>query len=1183
MVDQYIKARLEEAKRIASEVNLPYQLVFYLNEFDKATGIEGSWTQNVTTVLGGKKVPCSKPQSFLNGQIFEKDENGAFCRPRRLHPNNRFRDFKELGSVKGYGYNTGIYGTPVNTPDGRTLHFGVIDIDHNKEDIWASLRSLNILKNAMIIRTPSHNGGHIPFFSYKPIKTTTLKLDGETIGDLKAEGGQVLLPGSKVDFEKIYSELSAEELAKKRPLEELQAFKDEWNYEIIQFGEIVILEGDYAKEFRKVNILLTSNNTSVRKQNHSGSFAPPFLSLESSFPDPETALTETFNPITGETLIEVFTRFPEHERAAFEPDFNYGKHDISTADFAFAVFLFSEDCMLSREEAAQVFLACRTAKLSRYPNPIEYLNNTINKAYIQNTARSRYDQEEFIAQKAEELPSLTSDFITLKDFPDELPDTPYVLIKGLPRAGKTTRGLQYGIDHGGFTYVVHNHKLGDHILDMIGDMTEGDKTAVHIEGKSNCCLKKGKQKCKCGECPLNPNNGYHDDQATSMGAYEALAKHLFEEYPVLDRGVISKLVRQKYIRKGKYCTYYLLHIAETFADICVTVPQFLCAEGDEPIQQVSPRSMIIFDEDPSCAHFTPNSIPVVTVSRNESFAVEDHITPMMHPALYKVTKFLEAKLNVTQRKMYYDKHMYEICLMLWEVSKNIKMHIKIKEDQNKIPDEDKAKLENNPNYYLDRALEYLAVQSFADELNDEEKAKIIEKLKEYLREENFASNNCKIDTVFEAVLYPHDEIRLSTQSTRQKSETYLIADESKVIRSLPEHDKVLYIGATVAGQFLDSLAGDPSLVTKLYVTKFPYYSNFNFVTFDMRRPRGKPASAIPVLNNLTYDITARNHVKLENMDAPIPAIYCVASKSEQMITYDTLGDTIVSIRDAGLDDIRRRSERTGNTLCVYNNSTLARGQDVEFIHVLLYANPFFKTPFWTALYNQAKDDVSEDWEKVIEYQRIRESIYSDEMTNMVLRIAPVTPDTRHMRKTIFVDEAHIKYLAPSIIENCEFYTFTADDIEEPDNAFYETVQDIIDEESKIQFRVKMGDYYGKVLNARDSRLEELELKKESKVAQNLDASLVEAIKHLFDELGNGGLDMFEDVPYIKSKSLMSLIDKLESVKVDKKLKRSLIPHAKTVGVVSDMPEGFTIPGAHHNVKFIRINVAQCEEYMSRFE
>jgi len=269
-----------------------------------------------------------------------------------------------------------------------------------------------------------------------------------------------------------------------------------------------------------------------------------------------------------------------------------------------------------------------------------------------------------------------------------------------------------------------------------------------------------------------------------------------------------------------------------------------------------------------------------------------------------------------------------------------------------------------------------------------------------------------------------------------------MSDDS--LYQVPEADNLMVIGATQSEKFVRDFAGKKGItdIHKISVTGFPFSMNYLFLRLIGPSPE-KRKKIIEDHPDAKIDITAaqkkqftkmiRAQVKRNNLRASKhPALVVTASKKKQEKWFKNLGAGSTIITNHDIEGVWSQVYCAGNVGIFTQNSTISRGIDIPFFDLTYFAPGGFATPQQTAKIQvlieeksdlietqqqqgNKKPDTSDIDAQIKSLWKEIKAIQSDEITNNILRSAPIRSDPSEQRlKVVVMCEKDYQKLDPRI-------------------------------------------------------------------------------------------------------------------------------------------------------------------------
>ena len=550
--------------------------------------------------------------------------------------------------------------------------------------------------------------------------------------------------------------------------------------------------------------------------------------------------------------------------------------------------------------------------------------------------------------------------IIVDKLPEDLPTEPIIVIKGPPRIGKTYWAAKQLVKAREGNYITHRHSIVQHAIEAFRN--EGGQYAVWLEGKHRRGMCR-KERPNCSNCEFCPH-----DKHSFMELKETASK-LLSQHKILTKDLVPY----------DLCPYYILKLAEESANYCFTVVNFI-----EDIQQ---RSLTVFDEDPTLAHFYP---PSAELFRFKKARNEYKIDNSLGKAFDRASPIRTA---ISEK----DRPREEDTALLWAIdtlggineSINITMSSK-----------------SDPEQCYEQMANELASRECNFSLDIKEKA--LRKLDDYHIPDPNSENDIK--KLIAAILdtYQKKPLHLISSGGSGYSSVYLIGDASTPVIDMgwtdtakaPGH-KILIIGNTLAELFGKSL-GDAVV---LEIQEFKYRKNYVVVAIDS----GDEDAYRGDVKNQRLKIRKIMKAVADDPDSKTrrPIMALVGSKEHQERLMRSLGGIAHASQEEG-EMGQQWNHRGGYVNIFYQNSVVSRGLDVPQYNVICVHDTDFIQPYWAA----ARDAGDENAGAMLN------SIMMDETTNSVLRISPIMAGNELQPKIVIITRADlwkVRYLDEQVV------------------------------------------------------------------------------------------------------------------------------------------------------------------------
>jgi hypothetical protein len=531
-------------------------------------------------------------------------------------------------------------------------------------------------------------------------------------------------------------------------------------------------------------------------------------------------------------------------------------------------------------------------------------------------------------------------------------DVKYLVGKGLPREGKSHKGLEELTESDTGIYLSAKHEIVDQSFNNF--VCPAFKTAVKMEGKIRLC---NTGKHNCSTCPMKPD----EDDPDHIGYFYQMkiSESLLWEHKKLSSKDVKSAETESILKKyGGLCRYYTLKFAMETANYVFTVPQI-----HVPKERVE---LLVVDEDPTLSYYYPQPKGIYSFMHLPK-DTSDHIE-------IPDFQFIVDEIDQKTRKGASERDILKAIhtLDLWgEILVSFK----------------KGEIDSD---YIIKALDKTPVPVFED--RDAAYSAISKRL---VGDERSG--------VFDAVFYPA-LIRFYLETGKYTNTIFAIADSEHQVREFPASERTLFIGATMAEKIAMTCA--PGACRALEFKSFWYAKNFAII----------PVKAVAkVLNNgKEYERVSREKTQqflltiAETLTRNnIPSIIITGSKkvlrNVESDQRDMNVSPMVSLQETRdeLDD----NVLTGRSTIIVANGSVSRGIDLDIFDVTLFHHADFSTPYWSAMefYWKSKGD-----EKSQGYAYIREQILIDETVNLAFRIAPVKGNWEGYPKILFIPEYYLE-------------------------------------------------------------------------------------------------------------------------------------------------------------------------------
>jgi len=540
-----------------------------------------------------------------------------------------------------------------------------------------------------------------------------------------------------------------------------------------------------------------------------------------------------------------------------------------------------------------------------------------------------------------------------------------ILIYGLPRQGKTRWAIYQLAQARSGIYLTHRHEIIKHALNIFQSLTE-EKTCVWLEGKVRTC-RTGKMNCQ--SCLMKPDNTKEEN--ISYLDLEAIVEDLLDKYKVLTKERILEAETPELIREyGGLCPYHCLKIAANKARFIFSVPQLA--------KELPPKQLLVVDEDPTIDYFYPQSVLVCEYTHNnrERF-VKVHV-----PDVDDLTEV---------------KHIHHAA----EIRKAAEFLVEVRKILQEFKD-DRISFKE-----LNEKLENLEFPEFDDPKG------VLDKLDELLPAD-------ETKQFFEPVLFPAPKrFYWESNSNASKMKLWMVADEETLCREVPESMRRILIGSTRAEMFAKKVYGS---YEKLTTDTIPYINNFVIFAVAMKEKDAKGRERLS--KEKTKAVLRRIAARFYRNN--IPVIMVTGSEEQQERCAARMRDHKVLVHPVKNENVDQMIDvlLSDAVAIIYANSTISRGVDLDFYDVEIMYNVDFSTPYWSAMVEYWKSqkgqkvdgregDPAED--KATWYEGVREKIISDEMFNLLFRIAPVKGRKEYQPKIVFVPYYYLDRIMSTVL------------------------------------------------------------------------------------------------------------------------------------------------------------------------
>ena len=833
-----------------------------------------------------------------------------------------FMDGEQAKHRLAHGLNVGI----IARSDGLAF----IDIDVEGGSTKLPEERVNLLLETMDTFTvKTANGGyHLIFINTGIIVNKILKYSGKTIGELRANWEYIVATGSYVSTnpEKATPDATG-------------------TYSVFRDVSIKPLRLEDIPPW----IELGEEGNAVTQLNLAKDKMPTVLLEGSSI---ATGTVEGVKNALGKTLEEVRNSGSDYCKELDEylkgAEHKGGFGSRSEADFRTVKILWKFGF-----DELQIATILRSLRPYEKTQRIDYLSRTIYRAIEQALALG-WVQGWTLAPQS--LPVTSLDRISIRELPENLPDKKYILVRGIPRSGKTRWAVQQLVKAHEGIFVSHRHSITRHAIEEFKKQTS-TKTAVLLMGKDACCNREDGEKGRCVDCPkrLVADDLIEEGDGVSRTQYFREAYTLLRENHVLtDREIPQHL-----------CPHFTLKFAERYANYCFTVPFFYSNEDKTVL--IKPRALVVLDEDPVVDYFSPTTIELAEyLSKsgrvyNAKNLISDYLSSLDE---------LENHISNLIRRYASDRRILDIIRV-------------IRDEINPII----ARLVDSPSkeYKEDLVNKLNAIN--LPIFSEEERLETLKRVKHHLKELP-TTFHVSITGLFEPILFPA-QVRYLWIGHNPNT-LYLVGDRT-IIRHTDAQQLVI-IGSTNAELFLEQLCAEsPQDAVVFDIAEFPYKDNFIVFRLNGETKKHEDRMMLKFIRLLAE----RNR----NRDDPAPSMILTSSKKNQEHFWDRLQSAAIMSRDETADQ-QITNWLTGKLNIFYTNSTLSRGVDVPYYDALLVHSCTYAQPYWESEIKRAQENG--DLDAQMRARMIRAYLIGDELTNSVLRHSPVYGVREEQAKFIVV-------------------------------------------------------------------------------------------------------------------------------------------------------------------------------------
>ena len=613
----------------------------------------------------------------------------------------------------------------------------------------------------------------------------------------------------------------------------------------------------------------------------------------------------------------------------------------------------------------------------------------------------------------------------VESLPESLPDHQVTLLNGLARTGKSTFGLKCLLDAGQGTYIAHTHSVTENALKLMNNLWIAndvtDKTAVCVAGKEYCCNDQD-LKGRCNGCPKAPKSPIDEDKpGISIMALDGIARDLLKNHRILTKDNIP----------SEFCPYHVLAHAHKYADFVFLVPFY--STVDDELRRVQCRGLTVIDEGPTCDHYRAPCAEIAGCRWTHTQGGQVTIWPETYPNWFVTLKeYIEHRRDDDDDNPPSRKMSTVDTYIISTLDKFLKVY-NILIEFNLYPTPLGKKT----------ATEELAAIDFTNTFSKEFKSLVLRRIEEYSKEAGVDSN--EMNTLFVIALYP-GKTSFSWQG-RNPAKLFFVSDNS--LYNIPDFKKLLVIGASQGEKFVADYAKERNItdVFKIHLTGFPYPDNYLIVRLagpnegkiqKMKEKERDSDIKFLKLQRLQFVKFIRTaHNRTVRATKKYPSLLITSSKEKQEALQKQLRCGTTLVTNHHIKDVWIEVYLAGNMGIYTQNSCISRGIDVPFIDRVFFNPGGFATPAQTAqiqylqdLIDKAEDDPNIDIDnlknQISDLSREIAAIQTDEITNNVLRTAPVRSDptsTTRLKVVVICDSDYekldyrIRALTESVLVN----------------------------------------------------------------------------------------------------------------------------------------------------------------------
>lgn len=611
----------------------------------------------------------------------------------------------------------------------------------------------------------------------------------------------------------------------------------------------------------------------------------------------------------------------------------------------------------------------QTAAILRFCRPYE---KTARDDYIELTLSKVY--EDVSIETA--FPSTETQYVdTFASIPRERPCT---IIHGLPRNGKSYNSLKHlGTFESGI-YVCPNHEIIEQQFKTFSDLYP-EKTSVWIKGKSKTCNwtnENGKQ-FDCYHCPYNPEprEDNHRREKTQITMEEEAEKLVKDKIHITAESI-----------PDGFCKHAMLHYCEGYADFVFTVPYYTVAPDEK--FALSPREVMIIDEDPSFSYYLPSSVEIYDYQNYKGRFNGGAKTDSICTSLNGIERTVEKGTLSPEAK--------SVILGICDGLKKINQYCL---ECSKKPSPEELKK-------LKERLERLPItERGSDTLVKDAPEEVKQEILAELAKHDYSLTEAEsINQWFEPFLYPFENSPYHLLGKNPQS-IYAVGNEERIIRKPDCADKFVLIGSTKAELFAELMFPDPKDRIRVQNDHFTYGENYFILELTGIGKKKDAKAQTTQLTNLLRTHTTRN----KNSDWKLPGLVLTNSKEQQTRIHRSHQTETVQISK---EKIERLLDcwTDGDLAIFYQNSVISRGIDIPWMDLIYVMGCGFAQPYWEAkiqylkgIYQTKKSNGTKEWDPALDRAcAMKELIVQDETTNSCLRPTPVNGKRPEQSKFIIM-------------------------------------------------------------------------------------------------------------------------------------------------------------------------------------